>query len=1269
MYYRDLIQFDPIESIIQLREADQEAAARRLVSSFVISDAMAGKLVDVVFPQVQITRPLDNKGVLVVGNYGTGKSHLMSVISALAEYSDIAPLLSNPAVQAAAGAIAGQFKVVRVEIGSVQRSLRDILMDELAAALGRWGVPIVFPSDREINNNKDLIIAAAAQFQQKYPDQGVLMVVDELLDYLSTREQRALILDLGFLRELGEVARLCSFRFIGGLQESLFGSPRFAFAAQQLNRVRDRFEQINIARQDIAYVVAHRLLRKTDEQKAWIANYLRPFAPLYSHAAERFNEFVDLFPVHPAYIETFEALTVAEKREVLKTLSAACQALLDQPVPADRPGVISYDHYWQVILDKPSLRSVEAIALVIEKANVLEGLVRHAYTRPDLQPMALRIIHALSVQRLTTSDVHLPLGVTAEGLRDGLFLHRELPAARRDAGFLLDQVTTALKEIIRTVQGQFISYNPENGQYYLDLKKSVDFDEKIHKRADAIDRVDLNEYLFDALRQALNLSDTTYLTGHSLWFYELPWPEHKVTRPGYLFFGPPDERTTAQPPRDFYIYFIPPFMKREWRDESLSDEVIFSLAGVGADFEQAVRLYAGARAMARESTEHRQEYADKAGIHLRALLTWLRERLPERLHVKYQGVDEPIQAILPRAASTASQSIEDLLRLAAVSLLAPALEEKYPRFPRFSRAGQPISEAARPNSAMDAIRALAGRGRTNLATAVLEGLGLLDAQGELRPYNSPYALKLLERLNEKAESQVVNRGEVIEAVAGGIERPVEKDLWFALEPEWVVVLLLALVYNGDIVLSLDGREEIDAGTLERVLTVSMDALIDFRFYKRPRSLPLALWTLIFEGLGLQTGLIRDENTRESAVIELQRVVESELQSLVRLQDRLQGGVQLWNRPVFTDRLTLVVEGGTVVDADAPGVRLSSTELLPGVRGYKAFLEELRKFNTVGKLRNLRKGPGDIETALEYRQTVQRARQLLEVVDQLQPLTTYLAAAQANLPVDDAWTQRAAQSEAAVLEQVRRLGKPAAAPGAAASAGGRLLSSLQRELNELKAGYISAYAALHRRLALSPAADERRTRLYRDARLTALRELSQIELLARSGELDAWQRGIAALPACREFHEGLVEATPTCRCGLRPALHPSDAPSADTALDSFDQRLGGMLRNWRQALRGNLNSETAQHSLAAMSPAERAPLAAFLAQSDDETALPPGFAAAAIQALSGIEAITLTVDELLAALKSGGLPCTRAELQQRFQQYLDGEMRGHDARNTRLTLDK
>ena len=53
MRYSDLVQFDPIETIIQLRDADQESAARHLVQTYVISDRMADQLANVVIPQLQ----------------------------------------------------------------------------------------------------------------------------------------------------------------------------------------------------------------------------------------------------------------------------------------------------------------------------------------------------------------------------------------------------------------------------------------------------------------------------------------------------------------------------------------------------------------------------------------------------------------------------------------------------------------------------------------------------------------------------------------------------------------------------------------------------------------------------------------------------------------------------------------------------------------------------------------------------------------------------------------------------------------------------------------------------------------------------------------------------------------------------------------------------------------------------------------------------------------------------------------------------------------
>ena len=74
MKYSDFIQFDPIESVVQLNEAERNDQALRLVETFVISDRMGEQLSSVVFQQLQFQVPADNKGLLVVGNYGTGKS-------------------------------------------------------------------------------------------------------------------------------------------------------------------------------------------------------------------------------------------------------------------------------------------------------------------------------------------------------------------------------------------------------------------------------------------------------------------------------------------------------------------------------------------------------------------------------------------------------------------------------------------------------------------------------------------------------------------------------------------------------------------------------------------------------------------------------------------------------------------------------------------------------------------------------------------------------------------------------------------------------------------------------------------------------------------------------------------------------------------------------------------------------------------------------------------------------------------------------------------
>jgi hypothetical protein len=69
MKYGELIQFDPIETVVSLLDADDVNAARRLVKTFVISDELAERLTTVLIPQMDFKTPADNKGILVVGNY------------------------------------------------------------------------------------------------------------------------------------------------------------------------------------------------------------------------------------------------------------------------------------------------------------------------------------------------------------------------------------------------------------------------------------------------------------------------------------------------------------------------------------------------------------------------------------------------------------------------------------------------------------------------------------------------------------------------------------------------------------------------------------------------------------------------------------------------------------------------------------------------------------------------------------------------------------------------------------------------------------------------------------------------------------------------------------------------------------------------------------------------------------------------------------------------------------------------------------------------
>jgi hypothetical protein len=1238
MKYSELIQFQPIESVIELRQANKSAKAKELASTYVISNAMADRLCDLVIPQLQYAKPQDNRGLLIVGNYGTGKSHLMSVISAVAENADLLPLLTNDKVRKAAPAIAAKFKVIRLEIGSTEMSLREIITGHLEECLAEWGINYQFPPADKIRENKTGFEKMMDAFHKKFPNLGLLLVVDELLDFLRSRRDQPLILDLGFLREIGEVCKELRFRFMAGVQEAIFDSGRFAHVADSLGRVKDRFQQVKIATTDVKFVVANRLLQKAPDQLARIRDYLAPFAKFYGNMTERMDDFAALFPIHPDYVETFERIPIVEKRGVLQIISFAIKELVAQEVPTDRPGVIAFDSYWKALKENAAHRALPEVKAIIECSTTLEAKVQSAFPKKTYKPMAIRIIEGLSVHRLTTGDLYSPLGLTPEELRDGLCLYHPGVAEMGGdpADDLLSIIETTLRETHKTVSGQFISSNKDNRQYFLDLKKTDDYDALIEKRADSLDDSTLDRYYFDALRQVLECTDVpTHITGFQIWQHEIEWQDRKAGRLGYLFFGAPNDRSTAVPQREFYLYFIQPFDPPRYTDEKKADEVFFRLTGKDEEFSQNLKLYAAALELGSISSSiKKQTYEKKAIEHLTVLTKWLREHLFQAVEITYQGSRKKFVEWLKGSGGGGSLNIRDAVNAVASKCLAEHFVNRAPEYPHFSTLITYGRDGNAQQAAQEALRGVAQPNRSKQATAVLDALELLDAD-KLDPSKSRYAKYILALLKAKGQGQVVNRQEVITTMEPGIEFMAPDK--FRLEPIWTTVAMAALVYNGDGVLAIPGAK-FDATNLPALAATPVADLQNFKHLERPKDWNIPSLKALFELMDLPPGMAMQVTQGDAVPVQqLHKGINERVEKLVRANQQLASGIPFWGQNLFTD---------------------PETEKLSALLAKaKEFLESLQAYNTPGKLKNFKYDAADIRG---YQATFTRLKEVEDLqvfCGELAQLTQYLSAAEAVLPEDHAWVTESKQKRGDLLKEIR---KPAQRESETFKA------DALKQLKMLKAGYIKVYLELYGKARLSLAQDKEKKDLLQDYRLKHLRRLATVNSI-NSVQLTEFERQLDKLKTGTTLTERDLENDPKSPDGFWPGMEDTSV-SAGSRLAALKSDLDRVHKSWTKSLLNDLADPVIQSHFDLLKLAQKKMLKDFMAEKELPDDISQEFLAAIQQALSGLAKLPVRLDNLKRILFPDGSPATPAEFKQRFADYLEQLLKGRDAAKVRLVIE-
>lgn len=1219
MKYRDLVQFEPIDTVVQLKTADKQQKALELVQSYVISERISQQLTDLIFPQLQYDEPVDNKGILIVGNYGTGKSHLMSVISAIAEYPDVLPAVRSDEVAEAAKQIAGKFKVIRAELGGSAMTLRDIILGAIQNQLHRWGIDYTFLPVDQVPNNKDPMVEMMNSFHEVFPDHGLLLVVDELLDYLRGRKEQELILDLNFLREIGEVCALTRFRFVAGLQEALFDSPRFQFAAHTLGKVKDRFHQVRIVKQDVAYVVSRRLLQKTDAQRAKIEQYLQKFTHLYNHMTERMEEFIDLFPIHPSYLDAFEQMSIAENREILKTISDAIKKLIDTELPQDELGLLAYDHYWSVMQENPVLRSITEVRDVLDKSKVLADRIEKAFTIPFFKPAALRIIRALSVHRLTTDDIYTPLGLTAEELRDQLCLH--LPE-QPDSDFLKTSIESILREISRTVSGQFISTNEENQQYYLDLKKDIDYDALIEQKAETLSDSQLDRYYFDVLLTAMECSPTPYVRGHRIWQYSIEWRERKVMRLGYLFFGAPNERSTAHPPRDFYIYFLQPFDPPSFVDEKKADEVFLKLINRDEEFDNSLRLFAASRELASTSSRGtRRIYDEKGDGYKRTLIEWLHENFNNVYDVTYKGVTRKAGEFL---RSSSDEAFRDQVNIIASTCLAPHFQDLAPEYPAFPNL---ITQENIPQAVGDAIKWILGQIKPKQGRNVLTALELLGGE-RLDPSRSRYAKHILSLLRKKGPGKVLNRNEIVKKHYD----EVEYEIKYRLEPELVVVVLASLIYTGDITMTV-GRLKIDAGNIEELGRMPLESLVNFSSIEPPRDLPIPELKELFEFLGLPPGLIVDPTNRDDAVRQMQEKLGSLIEREVKARHNVQEGLSFWGMALLDET--------------------EKASLLKALEELDAFLQPLSYFNTPAKLRNFKYTLAEIKAQSKNVLELERLEKLLDLISSTMSLTGYLTTAESVLGKDDPWTASVQKKRLELFEKIKTAQDPTI-----------LQTEIKGILEKLKEAYIESYYDAHQKARLNSYGEKRKKGLRSDFRLRTLNSLRQLDWLSPN-ELDELQNRLDQLKVCDSLTKSKLKDVPYCpHCGFKPQEEDVKV-NVNVALEQLELDLDKLYQKWTANLIDSLQDPSTQQDFELLDPKVQQRLKEIVSQGALPENIDTTLLSSIKSVLSGLIPVYLSFEALKKSLS--GAPCTKEEFRKRFERYLDTLTQGQDQTKIRIVI--
>ena len=1189
MKYSELLHFEPITEVVKFDRLNDVSYQESLVRTFVFSKEYEDTIIPFICSNLDYTTTADTFGLQIVGNYGTGKSHLMSVISAVATDADNLQYLQNQKFAKQMEPIAGRFEVLRIEIGGVVMPLYNVIMSYVQDDFDRRRIDFKIPEYSSVKSLKNVVQNMMIAFSEKYPDKGYLIIVDEFLSYLSSRNEREIVLDLEFFRALGEMCSKSKLRVIFGMQEKIFDNPRFSFVADTLKHVSDRFSQLIITKEATSYVVSERILKKTSEQKAMIRKHLEQFCSLYTGMSSRLDEFVELFPIHPSYIDVFNKIYLIENRHILKNISVTIKNIFNTDVPQDAPGIISFDNYWPAIKSNGLLKSDVTISRVVNASQQLEDIINRAFPKEIYKPMAIKIIYALSVHRLTTNGLDVQFGLTAENMKDDLCLYLSMP--EQDADFLLSLVKTILRDIMTTVSGQFIIYNDANNQYYIDVDKIVDYDEKIKQKASIMADGELNRYFYDVVYRCLEWDAKQYVTNFNIYEYDLNWDSHNIFREGYLFMGLPGERSTAHPERDFYIHIMPPYEENAAKIKNLSDEVYLYFKS-SKEFYDDMSLYSAAQSLAQISEgKDKDAYLNKAHMLRKRLIKYLSENKNTCFDVMYKGQKCQMIEVL-KGHYNRDMTFKDTIDLAASLCFDEYFYEKYPEFPVMK------TKITRRNM-IECVRAafdhFAGR-KSQQSVLMLQSFGILDGD-KIRPENSKYAAYYIEKVRALPPKGVLNYSDIFEQRFG--EMFVDKK--FSIEYVFTPIIFLSMVYGGYVVITLKDGRTITASNLDQIPKINVLDLYEFKYLSRPSQVAMAELKRLFEVLDINPALLDNPQNHEKGVTQLTEKAQELANQSTIAASKLNNSFDLWGEPLASASEVKMLQGA----CDA-------------IR--KEFSDYVVKFNTPAKLNNFSLSMEQIDTLDRQIKLMKCIQQFMEFKTGCADIVSYIA----NIEFID--LGEAFKTEIDDAKASFRSVRDNIMDGIS---GDMAAQDVEKILSRLKTKYIDIYFENHKKKRLDITEAKRRNGIREGKVFANLCKLRSIDILS-TAKLSDIEAEMSGLKVCYELTPEELKTThicPHCRYHL-------DDKEKNTygVLDDLESRIEDLLAEWTKTLLDTISDPIVESQKTFLSAEQQRVIDSFVGSGALPECIDDFFVKSVNELLKGFEPVVIDTDELMAKLE-------------------------------------